>query len=217
MFLQLMKYKNVIFDCDSTLVKIEGLDEIARQKGKFDQVEAITSQGMNGEIPYEVSFRKRWLEIVRPNQEDLDWLGQYYIQNLVEGAFETVTKLQSLGHRVSILSHVPEIPIQILAGYLGVVQENVFAVPVGFGRDGVMTVEQKFLVSIGVFKNTVIKKIRATGSTVLIGDGMTDYEAGKFADLFIGFGGVVFRPKLKKLCQFYIEEPRLQGIPDIVL
>lgn len=212
-----MKYKNVIFDCDSTLVKIEGLDEIARRKGKFNQVEVITRQGMDGEIPYEVSFRKRWLEIVRPNQEDLDWLGQYYIQNLVEGAFETVTELQLLGQCVYILSHVPEASIRILAGYLGIARENVFAVPVGFGCDDVMTIEQKFLVSIGVFKNMVIKKIRSTGSTVLIGDGMTDYEAGKFADLFIGFGGVVSRPKLKKLCRFYVEEPRLQPVLDIVL
>ena len=28
----------VFFDCDSTLSSIEGIDELARQKGKFNQV-----------------------------------------------------------------------------------------------------------------------------------------------------------------------------------
>lgn len=212
-----MKYKNVIFDCDSTLVKIEGLDEIARRKGKFNQVEAITHQGMNGEIPYEVSFRKRWLEIVRPTKEDLKWLGDFYIQNLTPGAVEVLGKLKSEGLNTFILSHVPETSIRILADYLDLPKDNVFAVPVGFNRESIMTVPRKFLRKIGGFKNLVIKEIQTAGPTVMVGDGMTDYEAGRFADLFIGFGGVVFRPKLKKLCQFYIEEPRLQSVLSIVL
>ena len=212
-----MKYKNIIFDCDSTLTKIEGLDEIARQKGILDQVEAITRKGMNGEIPYEVSFRRRWLEIVRPTKEDLEWLGQYYIRNLVEGAFEAVTKLKELARHVSILSHVPEPSIRILAEHLGIAQENVFAVPTKFIYDSTMEVSEEFLGEIDSFKERVVKEIRVTGPTVLIGDGVTDLKAARIADLFIGFGGVVFRPKLKKLCRFYIEEPSLQPILDIVL
>jgi len=212
-----MKYKNIIFDCDSTLTKIEGLDEIARQKGILDQVEAITRKGMNGEIPYEVSFRRRWLEIVRPTKEDLEWLGQYYIRNLVEGAFEAVTKLKELARHVSILSHVPEPSIRILAEHLGIAQENVFAVPTKFIYDSTMEVSEEFLGEIDSFKERVVKEIRVTGPTVLIGDGATDLKAARIADLFIGFGGVVFRPKLKKLCRFYIEEPSLQPILDIVL
>ena len=212
-----MKYKNIIFDCDSTLTKIEGLDEIARQKGILDQVEAITRKGMNGEIPYEVSFRRRWLEIVRPTKEDLEWLGQYYIRNLVEGAFEAVTKLKELARHVSILSHVPEPSIRILAEHLGIAQENVFAVPTKFIYDSTMEVSEEFVGEIDSFKERVVKEIRVTGPTVLIGDGATDLKAARIADLFIGFGGVVFRPKLKKLCRFYIEEPSLQPILDIVL
>lgn len=217
LFLQLMKFKNIIFDCDSTLVKIEGLDEIARRKGSFGQVKEITEQGMNGGIAYEVSFRKRWLEIVQPTKEDLQWLGEFYIKNLTPGVAEVIARLKLEGINIYILSHVPEPSIWILADHLGLPQEDAFAVPVDFGYGGVMTVEPKFLAAIEGFKNGIIKKIRTTGPTALIGDGMTDYKAEKFADLFIGFGGVVFRPQLKKLCRFYIEEPRLQRVLDIVL
>jgi len=211
------RFKNIIFDVDSTLTKIEGLDEIARRKGMLNQVKAITQQGMNGDLPYRVSFQKRWLGIVRPTKKDLQWLGEFYTRNLTPGVVEVIAKLKSEEINISILSHVPEPSIVILAKYLGLPKENVFAIPISFSRSGSMLVETKFLAKIEDFKKKVIKKMRMSGPTVLIGDGMSDYEAGKFADLFIGFGGVTIRPKLKRLCQFYIEEPRLQPVVDIVL
>ena len=36
----------VFFDCDSTLSSIEGIDELARQKGKFNQVKQLTDAAM---------------------------------------------------------------------------------------------------------------------------------------------------------------------------
>ncbi|MEY4925035.1 MAG: Phosphoserine phosphatase, partial [Verrucomicrobiota bacterium] len=47
--------KLVIFDCDSTLSAIEGIDELARLRGPalFAQVEAQTTAAMEGKIPVE--------------------------------------------------------------------------------------------------------------------------------------------------------------------
>ena len=212
-----MKFKNIIFDVDSTLTKIEGLDEIARRKGMLSRVREITAAGMNGDLPYRVSFQKRWLEIVRPNERDLEWLGEQYIKNLVEDAFKVVIELMSMGLNVFILSHVPEVSINILARSLSLPKENVFAVPIKFSQASVMSVPEAFLEVIEDFKDRVIKAVRISGPTVMVGDGMTDYEAGKYADLFIGFGGVVRREKLKALAPIYIEEPRLHSVVDIVL
>ena len=212
-----MKFKNIIFDVDSTLTKIEGLDEIARRKGMLSRVREITAAGMNGDLPYRVSFQKRWLEIVRPNERDLEWLGEQYIKNLVEDAFKVVIELMSMGLNVFILSHVPEVSINILARSLGLPPENVFAVPIKFSQASAMSVPETFLEVIEDFKDRVIKAVRISGPTVMVGDGMTDYEAGKYADLFIGFGGVVRREKLKALAPIYIEEPRLHSVVDIVL
>lgn len=211
------KFKNVIFDCDSTLTTIEGLDEIARRKGMLEQVEVITQQGMDGEIPYKISFQKRWLEIVRPTKEDLQWLGEFYIKNLTPGVVEVIARLKSEEINVFILSHVPEVSINILARSLGLPKENVFAVPIKFSQDSVMSVPEAFLEVIEDFKDRVTREVRAYGPTVLVGDGMTDYEAGKSADLFIGFGGIIRREKIRALASVYIEEPRLQPVIDIVL
>ena len=40
----------VFFDCDSTLSTVEGIDELARLKGKLDEVKAMTDAAMDGEV-----------------------------------------------------------------------------------------------------------------------------------------------------------------------
>ena len=57
------KYQNIIFDCDSTLTKIEGLDFIAQRHGLKDQVAAITTRAMNDEITFEKALKLR-LELI---------------------------------------------------------------------------------------------------------------------------------------------------------
>jgi len=64
-----MKNKNnfyIIIDFDSTFVKIETLDKLAEialnknpQKRKIlDKIKKITTEGMNGKIPFSVSLQK---------------------------------------------------------------------------------------------------------------------------------------------------------------
>ena len=43
-------YRHVIFDCDSTLTKVEGIDILAEAAGKGDEVRRLTDAAMNGEI-----------------------------------------------------------------------------------------------------------------------------------------------------------------------
>jgi hypothetical protein len=47
----------VCFDCDSTLVSIEGIDELARLKGQFDHIADLTRRAMNGELKIEMCLR----------------------------------------------------------------------------------------------------------------------------------------------------------------
>jgi hypothetical protein len=41
-------YDKVVFDCDSTLTKIEGIDELAKLKGKYKAVKTLTNKAMCG-------------------------------------------------------------------------------------------------------------------------------------------------------------------------
>ena len=49
----------VVFDMDSTLIRIEVIDELARAHGVYDEVAAITATAMAGHMPYEESLRLR--------------------------------------------------------------------------------------------------------------------------------------------------------------
>ncbi len=82
----------VVFDCDSTLVEVEGVDELATRAGVGERVAEMTRSAMEGKIPLEEVYGHR-LDIIRPSRADLDWLGRRYIATLVTGARETVAAL----------------------------------------------------------------------------------------------------------------------------
>src|SRR5688572_9250725 len=46
----------VVMDMDSTLIRIEVIDELARAYGVYDEVAAITTRAMLGNMPYEQSL-----------------------------------------------------------------------------------------------------------------------------------------------------------------
>ncbi|MCC5790262.1 MAG: hypothetical protein JJT75_11550, partial [Opitutales bacterium] len=64
--------KTIVFDCDSTLSTIEGVDELARLKGEsvYRDIEAMTNSAMNGEIAVEEVFAKR-LALLNPSRDDV--------------------------------------------------------------------------------------------------------------------------------------------------
>lgn len=207
-----MRFRNVVFDCDSTLTKIEGLDEIARRKGLLDSVRKITAAGMNGNLLFSLSLRRR-LDIIRPTGDDLAWLGWQYIEGLICDAAAVIDELKVHGLNIFILTGALLPAVEVLTDYLKIDRANVSAVRFS----GITPFRGITPINLDTFKVDFAQQIKKTGPTVLIGDGMTDYEAGKQADLFIGFGGVVRREKIRALAPIYIEEPRLQPIIDIVL
>ena len=57
----------ICFDCDSTLSKIEGIDELGRAVNKFDEMVKLTNAAMNGELPLEAVYGKR-LDLIKPTK-----------------------------------------------------------------------------------------------------------------------------------------------------
>jgi phosphoserine phosphatase len=95
------KFGAVCFDCDSTLSRLEGIDELASRYGRKDEVALLTEAAMNGELSIDDVYAKR-LSIVRPDREAVAWLGERYVQELVPGARETIEALRRLGKPVYV-------------------------------------------------------------------------------------------------------------------
>ncbi|MFX8110642.1 hypothetical protein ABTK99_20270, partial [Acinetobacter baumannii] len=74
-----------LFDCDSTLSTIEGIDVLAERAGVVDQVVPLTNAAMDGRLRLEEAYAAR-LDLIRPDAGTLAAIGQLYIDTRVDGA-----------------------------------------------------------------------------------------------------------------------------------
>ena len=192
--------KLIIFDCDSTLSAIEGVDELARVRGPeiYARVEAMTREAMEGKISVEQVFARR-LEIIRPRQADLAAVGRLYIDQVEPTAGATIRQLRTAGWTPVIVSGGFRPAIAPLAAYLGI--ERVEAVDLYFDREGNYAgYDEKFPTTRSGGKPVCIDSLKrelSPGRTVMVGDGVSDLEAQPVVDRFIGFGRYAERAAVK--------------------
>lgn len=207
----------VVFDCDSTLTYIEGIDELARLKGVEGEVSAITAISMNGDLDFGEALQKR-LSLVKPNKSDLEWLGKKYIEAVLPDAKEVIKSLAEASVDVYMVSGGYKKACDIFADYLGIRCEKVFAVDLFFddlGRYIGLDLENPLTKDNG--KKLVLEEIAQLGNTVFVGDSVKDMMAKSIVNLFIGFGGVVYREVVKNGSEVYLKDKSLDAVLDIVL
>lgn len=68
---QVVKNAQVVcFDVDSTVIREEGIDELARYCGKGEEVARLTKEAMKGSMTFQEALRLR-LNIIRPTQQQI--------------------------------------------------------------------------------------------------------------------------------------------------
>ena len=188
------RFGTVVFDCDSTLSSIEGIDELAGAHRA--EVAALTDAAMRGELALEAVYGRR-LTLIRPTRKQVAALADHYIAAMVEGARETVAALRDEGIDVRIISGGLLPAILPLADSLGVPRANVAAVDVRFAPNGDYAgFDEASPLARAGGKRDVLEAWRPSlaGPVMLVGDGATDLEARPAVDAFVAFAGVVDRP-----------------------
>jgi phosphoserine phosphatase len=204
-----MTSKIIIFDCDSTLSSIEGIDELARIAGDEvrQQIEEMTNAAMEGKIPLESVFAQR-LEIIQPTLEQVTNIGKLYIQTVEPSALSAIATLKENGWLPMILSAGYVQAIQPLAEYLSI--ESIEAVPLLFNPDGsYQDFDRTYPTTRSGGKLDIVHKIRQQYSPslmVTVGDGVSDLETKPGVDIFIGFGRYAVREKVKAQADYFIED-----------
>ncbi len=199
--------KLVVFDCDSTLSAIEGIDELARVRGPevFARVEAMTHDAMEGKIAVEDVFSRR-LEIIQPRPVDVEAVGHLYLKHIEPTALETITALKAAGWMPIILSGGFRPVIVPLAKHLGIAR--IEAVDLYFDAAGNYTgFDSKFPTTRSGGKPDCIAALKrelSPGRVVMIGDGVSDLETIGEVDLFVGFGRYTERAKVKAGAKAFI-------------
>jgi phosphoserine phosphatase len=210
-------FGTVIFDCDSTLSTIEGVEELAGSR--LEQIAKLTEQAMDGKVPLEKVYRLR-LDRVRPTRQMVEDLGQRYIETLVPDAARVVSALEATGTKVCIVSGGLKPAVSLLASHLGIRPEAVAAVDIAFGPDGAYSgFDAASPLARAGGKREVIEawKPPLPPPIMLVGDGATDLEAKPAVDLFVAFTGVVARPAIAEAADRVVQGPSLLPVLDLAL
>jgi phosphoserine phosphatase len=92
----------VVMDMDSTLIRIEVIDELARAAGVGEAVAKITERAMQGEMDYDESLRQRVGLLAGLDVKVLDQIANNLPLN--DGAETLIRVLKRLGYRTAVIS-----------------------------------------------------------------------------------------------------------------
>ena len=184
-------FRSVIFDCDSTLTSIEGIEELASDHRA--EVTALTEAAMRGEVPLEDVYARR-LELARPSRDQVAGLGRRYVESLVPDAREVVAALIAHDIDVRIISGGILSAVVALARELGLHDGAVAAVELYFDADGRYAgYDTGSPLARTSGKRLVIQEWvpPVPRPAMLVGDGATDLEARPAVECFVAYTGVI--------------------------
>lgn len=216
----MIHYRTVIFDCDSTLSALEGIEELAVEHRR--EVETLTDAAMRGEVPLEEVYGRR-LDLIRPDRSAVEGLVARYVDGLVDDAAETVATLRGAGVDVRIVSGGLLPAVVGLARHLGLEDSAVSAVAVRFDREGSYAgFDTAAPAARTGGKAEVVRAWKASagglpGPVMFVGDGATDLEARADVDLFVAYAGVVARPEVLEAAPVVIRSGSLAPVVPLAL
>lgn len=210
----------IFFDCDSTLSAIEGIDELARFKGKEWRVGVLTEKAMNGDLDLAEVYGKR-LQAIRPTRGQLKAIEERYWETIVPDTEAVITALRFLGKQIFVVSGGLAEPVRGFAKRLGVGPENVRAVELEYNElsgdwwryyQPETRHRQTYLdynegpLTVSSGKPAIIQSLAngKHGRRLMVGDGASDLATKPVVDLFVGFGGVVARDKVKNGADVFV-------------
>jgi phosphoserine phosphatase len=213
----LSRFNSVIFDVDSTLSAVEGIDWLAAQRGP--EIEAwsarLTERAMEGEIPIEAVYGER-MRIVKPTLAEIERLGAVYIERVADRAVETIAELRANGVGVVMVSGGLREAILPLAKELGVGKENVHAVSVFFDQEGGYAgFDDASLLTRQSGKRTIVGQMNLKGPILAVGDGMTDLEIRSVAQGFAAFVAFTRREAVIERADYVVEN--FDQLRDLIL
>jgi phosphoserine phosphatase len=209
----------VVFDVDSTLSALEGIDWLASRCGDEvrRRVAETTDRAMRGEIPLASVYGER-LAAVAPSRDEIEQLAIEYISRAEPDAQEALAKLTNARVRVVLVTAGIKDAVIPLARSLGVSPENVNAVSVYFDPEGKYAgYEADSPLTRNGGKAEVVRSLALAHPIVAIGDGITDLEMKSLGavDSFAAYVGVIDRPQVSSAADYVVSA--FAEVVDLVL
>ena len=203
----------VQLDVDSTFIQQEAIELLAAKAGVLEQVAAITSSAMRGEIDFEESLRARVALLKGLPSSAIDQVREEI--TLTDGAAELVKALHAEGHSVALVS----------GGFLNIIEPMIKSLSIRYYRANELEIRDGFLTG-GLIGSIVDRAGKATAlrefaqassvsleNTVAIGDGANDLDMMAIAGLSIAFNA---KPVVAQAADLSINEPSLKSVLDLI-
>ena len=203
----------VQLDVDSTFIQQEAIELLAAKAGVLEQVAAITSSAMRGEIDFEESLRARVALLKGLPSSAIDQVREEI--TLTDGAAELVEALHAEGHSVALVS----------GGFLNIIEPMIKSLSIRYYRaneleirDGVLTGGLIGSIVDRAGKAIALREFAQASSvslenTVAIGDGANDLDMMAIAGLSIAFNA---KPVVAQAADLSINEPSLKSVLDLI-
>ena len=199
----------VIFDCDSTIIQGEVIDELAKVAGVSKRVKEMTGRAMQGELDFEQALKERVSLLEGVTTEQLELLSGAI--NLTPGAEELISTLHFMGYKVGVISGGFTFFTDYLKKKLKL--DYVFANELEI-KDGVVTGKIKGKIIDANQKGEIIKNIAhseniSVDQVVAVGDGANDRFMLQNSGL-----AIAFNPKeiLKEYSDGMINSDNISGL-----
>jgi phosphoserine phosphatase len=211
------RYNSVVFDVDSTLSGIEGIDWLASLRGPEMRAwsSSLTERAMKGELPIEAVYGER-MKAVRPSARDVDELAHEYVERIAPGAKAVLADLRENGIELAMVSGGLREAIIPLARELGVAERFLYAVSVFFDEKGEYAgFENTSPLTRQQGKRITVQAMSLKGPTLAVGDGMTDCEMKPVVTNFAAYTGFTRRDPVIECADFVINS--FADLRDLIL
>ena len=196
-------------DMDSTLVQMEGIDELAKEAGVGPKVSQITERAMNGELNFQEALRERVRLLKGLPEETLQKV--YARIPFTKGARELIRILKKMGYKTAVLSggfnyFTDRLKKELELDYAYSNQLEII--------NGKLTGEVLGEIVDGLKKSDLMEEIAAKegislDQVIAIGDGANDLMMIGKAGLGIAFNA---KPKVREAAQYSITQKNLDSI-----
>ncbi|MCW9708454.1 HAD-IB family phosphatase [Fodinibius salsisoli] len=209
-----MNNQKFIIDFDSTFVSVESLDLLATlsldgradKEEKVQQIADITDLGMNGDISFTDSLKRR-LAVLEANRSHLQALIPLLKSNISPSFERNRDFIQEHSDSIYIISSgFKEFIVPVVADF-GIAEDHVLANTFEFDGDGNITgADQQNPLAGDGGKIKVVEELGLTGDILVIGDGYTDFEIKQagLAEKFFAFTENVSRDNVVEEATFVV-------------
>jgi len=194
----------IVFDCDSTLSSIEGIDFLAKNNGVGEAVKSLNQEvGKSSVNP--ILYQQR-LDLVVPRREQVHALGHQYFAHRAPDISDVINLFKRLNKSVYLVSAGMNPAVKMFGEMLQIPAENIYAVDLRFDQQGnFLDFERTSPLVNHDGKRAVIQELKNRHKHIIhIGDGFNDIVTLDLVTRFIGYGGVAYRKNIAELCQYYI-------------